>query len=409
MIRRRELFGVAAASLAAAKAMSGDVAQAAEAVAKSKSPAQAADAMQKLAGITPRGFEGRLKRLPSLDLESLQDFTLGFRLLHGKQIRAASIAAFERVLEAEGIDPTTPLSAEEVRALAVKDPAINIANKTWLQNQTVTWKTLQDHFHGHYDYYMSELEAGDKAGPGKLVMSPQMEIPEYTRHEIHIQPGGYVADPFGGYVYHYGTNSFYISVMGHNEQDQVHKGVVSRLPLPPDGKVRRILDMGCGIGQYTVALKERFPDAEVWGVEIGGPMVRYAHMRASRLGNGANFAQKLAEDTGFPDGYFDIVTSYIMHHEVPAQKTLEIIEEAKRVTRPGGVYYPIDFNTGGLKSPGRAMYSRWMDHRWNNEVWSLEYHSVPFSEEIGKRGFTAAKNPAVALPGFGVRHFIRNA
>jgi ubiquinone/menaquinone biosynthesis C-methylase UbiE len=400
---------VAAASLAAARAMSGEVAQAADAVAKAKSPAAAADAMQRLAGLTPRGFEGRLQRLPSLDLENLQDFTLGFRLLHQKRIRAASIAAFERVLEAEGIDPTTPLSADEVRVLATKDPAINIANKTWLANQQVTWKTLRDHFHGHYDHYMSELEAADRAGPGKLELSPQMAIPEYTRHEIHIQPGGYVGDPFGGHVYHYGTNSFYISVMGHNEQDQIHKATAGRIPLPPDGKVRRILDMGCGIGQYTVALKERFPDAEVWGIDVGGPMVRYAHMRASRLGNGANFAQKLAEETGFPDGYFDIVSSYIMHHEVPAQKTLAIIEEARRVTRAGGVYYPIDFNTGGLRSPGRAMYSRWMDHRWNNEVWSLEYHSVPFSEEIGKRGFTAAAKPAVALPGFGVRHFIRNA
>ena len=402
MIGRRELFGAAAATLAMARTLTGEVAKAA-------SPAQAAEAMQKLAGLGPRGADGRLLRLATLDLESQLDFTLGFRLLHSKQIRAASINAFERVLEAEGIDPATPLSADEVRKLAEKDPAINIANKTWLANQQITWKTLQDHFHGNFDHYLSELEAGDKAGPGSLVLSPQMDIPAYARHEIHIQPGGYVADPFGGYVYHYGTNSFYISVMGHNEQDQIHKGVVSRLPVPADGKVKRILDMGCGIGQYTVALQERFPDAEVWGVDVGAPMVRYAHMRAARLGIGANFAQKLAEDTGFPDGHFDMVTSYIMHHEVPAEKTLAIIDEARRLTRRGGIYYPIDFNTGGLKSPGRAMYGRWMDHRWNNEVWSMEYHSVPFNDEIGKRGFTAAQKPAVALPGFGVRHFIRNA
>mgnify|MGYP000491110446 CR=1 FL=1 len=60
MIRRRELFGVAAASLAAAKVAQGELAQAAEAVAKSRSPAQAADAMQKLATVAPRGADGRL-------------------------------------------------------------------------------------------------------------------------------------------------------------------------------------------------------------------------------------------------------------------------------------------------------------------------------------------------------------
>jgi ubiquinone/menaquinone biosynthesis C-methylase UbiE len=167
--------------------------------------------------------------------------------------------------------------------------------------------------------------------------------------------------------------------------------------------------MGCGVGQFTAALKERFPDAEVWGIDVGGPMVRYAHLRAARLGIGANFAQKLAEDTGFPDGHFDIVTSYIMHHELPADMTRKVIEEARRVTRPGGVYYPVDFNSGGDKSPARAMYQRWWDHRWNNEVWSLEYHTMNFTDEIAKRGFTQVKNAKPALPGFGVRHFVRTA
>ena len=409
MIGRRELFGAAAASVAMAKTLQGDIANAANEVAKASSPTQSAEAMQKLAGIQSRGADGRLLRLGTLDLESQQDFTLGFRLMHGKAMRTMSVNVFDRVLEAEGLDATTPLTLDQLLALIEKDPAINIAAKTWLANQQVTWKTLADHYHKNADFYLSEMEAADKAGPGALVLAPNMTIPDYTRHEIHIQPGGYVGDPFAGHIYHYGTNSFYISVIGHNEQDQVHKGTAARLPLPEDGKVKRILDMGCGVGQFTAALKERFPDAEVWGLDIGGPMVRYAHMRASRLGVGANFAQKLAEDTGFPDGHFDLVTSYIMHHELPADMTRKVIDEARRVTRMGGVYYPVDFNSGGDKSPARGMYQRWWDHRWNNEVWSFEYHTMNFTDEIAKRGFTQVKNAKPALPGFGVRHFVRTA
>ena len=403
MIGRRELFGAAAASVALAKTLQGEVAKAA-------SPAQAADAMQKLSALQPRGADGRLLRLGTLDLESQQDFTLAFRLMHSKQITAASNNAFERLLLAEGIDdPTLQMTMEQVRELVVKDPAISIASKTWLANQQVTWKTLLDHYHSNADHYLAEMEAADRAGPGALTLSPQMTIPDYTRHEIHIQPGGYVGDPFAGHVYHYGTNSFYISAIGHNEQDQIQKATAGRLAIPEDGKVKRILDMGCGIGQFTAALKERFPDAEVWGVDIGAPMVRYAHMRAARLGIPVNFAQKLAEDTGFPDNHFDIVTSYIMHHELPAEMTRKVINEAQRLTRTGGVYYPIDFNSGGTKGPARSMYRRWWDHRWNNEVWSLEYHSLDFSGEIAQRGFTQVKNAKAALPGFGVRHFIKTA
>ena len=401
MIGRRELFGGAAASVALARSLQGDVAKAA-------ATAQAAEPMRKLAAAQPRGADGRLLRLSSLDLESQQDFTLGFRRLHARQIRFASINAFERLLQAEGIDPATPLTVEQVRELIMKDPAINIASKTWLTNQQITWKTLRDHYHQNADHYLSEMEEADRSGPGSLVLSPDMAIPDSARHEIHIQPGGYVGDPFAGHIYHYGTNSFYIGQYGHNEQDQIHLGAAGRMPLPADGKVRRILDMGCGVGQFTVALKERFPDAEVWGIDVGGPMVRYAHMRAARLGIAANFAQQLAENTGFPDNHFDIVTSYIMHHEMPAEVTRKVIAEAQRLTRQGGVYYPIDFESGGAMAPARAMHSRWWDHRWNNEVWSLEYHAMNLSDEIAKRGFTRVENAKPALQGFGVRHFVKN-
>lgn len=399
MIRRRELLGAAGASLVLGSTLKSEVARAAERI-ESIVPGA-------LSATRPRGAEGRLARMASLHLESQQDFTLGFRLMHARAIKNASMNAFDRVLEREGIDPAAPLTIDDIRRLIELDPMINVASKTWLANQRITWKTLLDYYHANSDFYLTQLAEADRAGPGRLELAPSMNIPDYARHEIHIQPGGYVGDPFMGYVYHYGTNSFYISVMGHNEQDEVHRRVVSKLPVPADGKVRRILDMGCGIGQFTVALKERFPDAEVWGIDVGAPMIRYAHYRANELKNGANFAQRLASDTKFPSGHFDLVTSYIMHHEMPAAITRDVIAEAQRITRPGGVFYPIDFNSGGTKGPAHGMYGRWWDHRWNNEVWSLDYHSIDFSSEIASRGFSAAKNPAVALPGFGVRHFIR--
>ncbi len=402
MIGRRTFFGAATASVALGGLLSGEAAAAA---AQAKAMASTLGAND----YEPRGAIGRLERFGRLDLESQQDFTQGFRVMHGKQIRAASNSAFERVLAKNGIEPTALLTKEEMIALVENEPAINISSKAWLANQQVTWRTLQDHYHQYADQYLSEMEAADRLGPGALELNPTLAIPDYARHEIHIQPGGYVGDPFAGHMYHAGTNSFYLGNIGHNEQDQIHKSTAARIPLPADGKVKRILDMGCGVGQMTVAMKERFPDAEVWGIDAGGPMVRYSHMRACDLGIGANFAQRLAEDTQFPDGYFDIVTSYIIHHELPAAITRAVLVEAERLTRPGGVYYPVDFNSGGTKSTARSMYGRWWDHRWNNEVWSFEYHSLDFTQEIANRAFTIVKDTPPALPGFGARHAIRKA
>jgi ubiquinone/menaquinone biosynthesis C-methylase UbiE len=403
MIDRRQLFGVATASALVAGTLKWQVGAAGE-----QQVREATAKINEALAPYPRGSEGRMARLGSLHLEGQHDFSIGFRVVAAKAASEGARAAFDRLLEREGIDPASQVTAEEVRALIEKDPAITLASKAWLMNQRMMWKALLDHHHEHADFYLSEMEAADKKGPGKLELVKNMNIPDECRHEIHIQPGGYVGDPFAGHTYHYGTNSFYIGTRMRNDQDQIHKMAAQKLPIPADGKVRRILDYGCGIGQFTVALKERFPDAEVWGVEIGAPMLRYGHMRATKLGVGANFAQRLAQDTGFPDGYFDIVTSYIAHHEMPAATTLKVIDEARRVARRGAVYYPLDFITAGAPTgTPQGMFALWQDHRWNNEVWRMEFYKLNFNAEIEKRGFKFVKDTAPVLQGFGARHFVK--
>ena len=359
--------------------------------------------------VEPRGSKGRLERLPELDLESKYDFVTGFRKFHGRFNRSAN-DRIEGLLKEKGLDPKGAYSVEKVLDLVENDAHVQTSGRTWISNQQITWKILQDHFHDNADKYIAEMEEADNQGPGTLELNPDMEIPKYTQHEIHIQPGGYVGDEFAGHIYHYGTNSFYVGAIGDNEQDQIHIGVSERMPLPEDGEVKRILVLGCGTGQLTTAMAERFPDAEVWGIDVGGPMVRYAHMRARDLGVGnVNFAQRLAEDTKFPDGHFDIVTSYIINHELTQDASKAVMKEAYRVTRKGGYYYPIDFRSGGDKGRAYGQYRRWWDHRWNNEVWSREFHTLDFAGELAKAGFTMNKEAKAVLPGFGVRHAIKKS
>ena len=56
-------------------------------------------------------------------------------------------------------------------------------------------------------------------------------------------------------------------------------GAIAKLPTPADGRVRRVLDIGCSAGQSATAFKERFPEAEVWGVDNRHP--RWFAMRTS--------------------------------------------------------------------------------------------------------------------------------
>ncbi len=366
--------------------------------------ATGADAKLPMNDIEPRGQTGRLERLPTLDLEANDEFLTTMRIWVNSSLNRAAEERARELMAAHSVDKKLDMPLEDAfKQTYMDDPVVQMRSHVWLHAQNLMWHNLKREFHSNYDAYMAEMEAADKAGPGKLEFNPGIE-PAYTKHEIHIQPGGYVGDPFAGHLYHYGTNNFY---SGRNYQDDLHVAMAANVPTPKNGKVFRILDQGCSCGQLTVALKQRFPEAEVWGIDVGGPMVRYSHMRAVDMGVDVNFRQALAEDSKFPDGHFDIVTSYILHHEVPADITRKITRESNRVLRTGGVYYPIDFRTGTSgRSVQREMnpYDKvrnWASHRWNHERWLYEYNSTSHAEEMRLAGFEVDENGPAS--GFGGR------
>lgn len=346
----------------------------------------------------PRGREGSYPRLPSLDVQSNQEFLTDIRAFAQGGRGGLTQAARDRVkeiLEENGHGPYDELPMDEVIALVENDPTVMASARVWLSNQQLTWKGVRDLFYRDPDRYLSELKAAERLGPGSLELNPNMHIPDYAKHEIHIQPGGYVGDPLAGYIYEHGLINFFL---GHNKNDENQVGVAAAAPLPQDGKVRRVLELGCSAGQMTGALKQRFPDAEVWGIDVGGPMVHYAHMRSVDRGVNVNYRQALAEDTGFPDGHFDLIVSYIILHEIPNAVNTKIMQEVSRILRGGGVYYPVDFYTSF--SPPKDAYGkfrRWWDHRWNGEPWALQHMDYDLAADLTNAGMTVNKEGPSAM------------
>ena len=192
------------------------------------------------------------------------------------------------------------------------------ARRRWRRtSQEMFWTGVINTYEKRRAELLAELDRADMSGPGSVEYDPNYPIPVGYRRDIHVQPGGYTDNPLAGYIYHYGTKCFY---QGHNDFDDVQRRNVARCPEPADGQVKRVLSIGCGVGQSATAMKERWPSAEVWGTDIGMPMVRYSHKRAVDMGLDVHFKQELAEDSGFPDGYFDIVEALIVFHEIPPDR-----------------------------------------------------------------------------------------
>jgi SAM-dependent methyltransferase len=255
--------------------------------------------------------------------------------------------------------------------------------------QEMKWHKIGQSYGAQREALLAELERFDAMGPGRLELDPQFVVPPYANVHFHLQPGGYHKDALGGFHYHYGTKVFF---RGENDRDGLHAKLIGVVPPPPDGRVKRILDMACSVGQSSTAFKSRFPDAEVWGVDHSAGMLRVAHRRAVMHSVDVNFRQALVEKTGFPDAHFDMVFAFILFHELPQRIVRETVREAARVLRPGGVFAVYDFNPSSSMTPFQR-YHRWFDARHNGEPYSQEFCDCDFDAILAEHGFAVRAQP----------------
>jgi ubiquinone/menaquinone biosynthesis C-methylase UbiE len=340
-----------------------------------------------------RGWDGRLPRTPLLEDESYLAFYEGVRNYAINEMFPRAGEAAQAAVAAAGIpDDGAARSMAEIEPIVDRAPAVGVWKRVMRSQQQRSWSKIRETLYADQAKYEAELDAAAAKAPQRLHIDPAFVTPDYAAREIHLQPGGYVGDSLAGYVFHHGTKVFY---QGMNDQDELHQGIAT-LVVPPEGALTRVLDIGCSIGQVTTALKERFPAADIWGMDVGKPMVRYAHKRAVDLGIDVHFAQGLAEDTKFPDGHFDAVLAYILFHEVPSQLFLPIIREMYRVLRPGGVFTIVDAPNGSdFPLPNRI----WMkyDAEYNCEPYAPAFVASDLPGMLREAGFELLDMPAQQL------------
>jgi ubiquinone/menaquinone biosynthesis C-methylase UbiE len=179
---------------------------------------------------------------------------------------------------------------------------------------------------------------------GSLTLDPDFKVPAYqTAVDIHCMPGGYHGeftkdDVAAGATYDRGTYVYGMGWLGPLNDDMGESIVENYLKKEyPNFQPRRILDMGCSVGHSTLPYADAYPDAEVYAIDIGAPMLRYAHARAEAMGKRVHFCQQNAERTNFADGSFDLVVSHILLHEIPKPAIYNVLRECYRLLAPGGM------------------------------------------------------------------------
>jgi ubiquinone/menaquinone biosynthesis C-methylase UbiE len=115
--------------------------------------------------------------------------------------------------------------------------------------------------------------------------------------------------------------------------------LIERLRIPKDENFR-VLEVGCASGFTSCMIAKEF-GCHVTGIDISEVLVSKARDRSSRMGlTNVKFQVADATELPFDDNSFDAVFGVALVALIPMK--VEILQELKRVTKPGGVIGTLD-------------------------------------------------------------------
>jgi 2-polyprenyl-3-methyl-5-hydroxy-6-metoxy-1,4-benzoquinol methylase len=278
-----------------------------------------------------------------------------------------------------------PNTRHDIRPLMQEEPTYQWWSALRRTAQEVMWESVissvdrqLDDLNRRYQQVRSHTASSTSDDlHGSLTIDPDFEVPGYQKAvDIHCMPGSYHGesnddDIVAGAVYDRGVYLYVQGFLGSlNDglgQALVHNYVKANYP---GWKPARILDMGCSVGHSTLPFVDMYPNAEVYAIDIGAPMVRYAHARAEALGKRVHFSQQNAEHTNFADESFDLIVSHILLHEMPGFAVRNVIRECHRLLKPGGIMAHLEAPIYKDMDPFRAFLFDWETANNNEPFWS---------------------------------------
>ena len=112
-----------------------------------------------------------------------------------------------------------------------------------------------------------------------------------------------------------------------DERTRPARDLLAQVPL---SRVAKAVDMGCGPGNSTELIGERYPEAVLWGLDTSPAMLEQASKRVP----GARFGEADAE-SWVPDAETDLVFANAIYQWVPDH--LRQLPRVLAALRPGGV------------------------------------------------------------------------
>jgi ubiquinone/menaquinone biosynthesis C-methylase UbiE len=163
-----------------------------------------------------------------------------------------------------------------------------------------------------------------------------------------------------------------------------HDLVTQAFSTPP----QQILDIGCSVGMSTFAMQEVYPDAQLTGLDLSPYFLAIANYRSGqKQSQQINWLHAAGEATGLPAHSYDLVSLFLICHELPQTATRQIFQEAKRLLKPGGQIAIMDMN------PASEIYAQMAPYVLtllkSTEPYLDRYFTLDISQALLDAGFQA--------------------
>lgn len=200
----------------------------------------------------------------------------------------------------------------------------------------------------------------------------------------------------------FGTKSFfdehrkvYLEDVFNNNLDEINI-------LPKSSKINNLLDLGCGVGFWSIELQKRFIVENFYACDLTITGIETTKKRLKQYGLSANLSVQNGEKTNFKSNFFDYINCQgVIHH---TENPMKMIKEIHRILSVSGeasisVYYKNFFIRNwkyfrilgllffrlGVRFKGRGRESI-LKNKNTNEITRL------YDGELNPKGISYSKN-----------------
>jgi SAM-dependent methyltransferase len=338
------------------------------------------------------------------DEQARQNFVQSLKVHLATSVSPGNKAVYEKRAKPrfERENTRVPQDRHDVRRVMKDEPYYQTWSALLRTSQEMMWDSVATSVERQLPALIERAKRNGKTS-GSLTLNPSMPIPAYhTAVDIHCQPGAYhtetiTDDVAAGAIYDRAVHVYAMGRLGPMNDDLGASLAAYVKHQYRNFRPHTILDMGCSVGHSTIPYVDTYPEAEVYAIEIGAPMLRYAHARAEVLGKPVHFSQQNAEHTNFADGSFDLIVSHILLHETSSTAIRNIIRECYRLLKPGGMMFHVEVPQYHGMDPYDSFILDWDTYNNNEPFWGT-LHDMDLVELATGGGFAQKTVIQTAIP-----------